>query len=179
MTLQSATRMIGRSDAAERVTRAVQDQDATAQIIRSTMSELRSAGDDRGGCGLRRRMPETARPAAQSLGFSPRLRIDGPVESTVPADVAEHVLAVTAEALSNVARHSGARHADVVLTVPATAGSVTLTVTDDGTGRARVRRTGGLADLRFRAQQYGGTLTVESPPPAGTRLVWRVPLPAD
>ncbi|KOU62368.1 histidine kinase [Streptomyces sp. MMG1533] len=179
MTLQSATRMIEHPDAAERVLRAVQDLDTTVQIIRSTIFELRSAGDDRGGAGLRRRLPETARLAARSLGFGPVLRIDGPVDSAVPADVAEHVLAVTAEALSNTARHARARRAEVVLTVPTAGDVLTLTVTDDGAGMGDARPTGGLADLRSRAEQYDGTLTVESPAAGGTRLVWRVPLPAD
>ncbi|WP_435865067.1 GAF domain-containing protein [Streptomyces spectabilis] len=183
MTLQSATRMIEQPDAAERVARAVRDLDTTVQIIRSTIFELRSAGDDRGGPGLRRRLPDTARLAAQSLGFSPSLRIDGPVDSTVPADVAEHVLAVAAEALSNVARHAGARHADVVLAVPAAGDAVVLTVTDDGVGilpkADRSRRGGGLANLRSRAEQCAGTLTVETPAEGGTRIEWRVPLPRD
>ncbi|MFE7979151.1 GAF domain-containing protein [Streptomyces shenzhenensis] len=179
MTLRSATRGIDRPDAADRVSRAVKDLDTTVQIIRSTIFELRSAGDDRGGPGLRRRLPETARLAAQSLGFSPSLRIDGPVDSTVPADVAEHVLAVTAEALSNVARHARAHRADVVLTVPTTGDGLTLTVADDGVGLRGAEPTGGLANLRSRAGQYGGTLTVEPLAAGGTRLVWQVPLPAD
>ncbi|KUO17828.1 histidine kinase [Streptomyces dysideae] len=184
MTLQSATRMIEGSDAAERVARAVQDLDTTVQIIRSTIFELRSAGDDRGGPGLRRRMPVTARLAAQSLGFSPSLRIDGPVDSTVPADLAEDLLAVTAEALSNVARHARARAAEVALTVPTAGDRVTLMVTDDGVGMPPARNapgahTGGLANIRARAERYGGTLTVESPASGGTRIVWRASLPAD
>ncbi|MFF3584818.1 sensor histidine kinase [Streptomyces mirabilis] len=183
MTLQSATRMIESPDAAERVSRAVKDLDTTVQIIRSTIFELRSAGDDRGGPGLRRRLPETTRLAAHSLGFSPSLRIDGPVDSTVPADVAEHVLAVTAEALSNIARHAGARRAEVSLTVPTAGDSVTLMVTDDGAGMLtsgnEAGHTGGLANMRSRAEQYGGTLTVECPAAGGTRIVWRVSLPAD
>nr|WP_030677347.1 GAF domain-containing protein [Streptomyces sp. NRRL B-1347] len=183
MTLQSATRMVEHPDAAERVARAVRDLDITVEIIRSTIFELRSAGDDRGGPGLRRRLPDTARLAAQSLGFSPSLRIEGPVDSVVPADVAEHVLAVAAEALSNVARHARAHHADVVLAVPAAGDSVVLTVTDDGVGIPAQtdppRRSGGLANLRSRAEQYAGTLAVESPATGGTRIVWRVPLPSD
>ncbi|MFI8930804.1 GAF domain-containing protein [Streptomyces sp. NPDC053474] len=183
MTLRSATRVVEHPDAAERVARAVRDLDTTVEIIRSTIFELRSAGDDRGGPGLRHRLPETTRLAAQSLGFSPSLRIDGPVDSTVPPDVAEHVLAVAAEALSNVARHARAGRADVVLAVPATGDALTLTVTDDGAGirgpGSSTGRGGGLANLRSRAEQYAGTLTVESPDTGGTRIVWRVPLPGD
>ncbi|MFE6286075.1 GAF domain-containing protein [Streptomyces sp. NPDC057877] len=179
MTLRSATRGIDRPDAAERVSRAVRDLDTTIQIIRSTIFELRSAGDDRGGPGLRRRLPETARLASQSMGFSPSLRIDGPVDSTVPADVAEQVLAVLAEALSNIARHARAHRADVVVSVPVAGDRLTLTVTDDGVGIGAARPTGGLTNLRSRAEQHGGTLTVESSADRGTRLIWQVPLPAD
>ncbi|MFF4604798.1 GAF domain-containing protein [Streptomyces sp. NPDC001339] len=179
MTLQSATRLIDRPDAVERVSRAVDDLDSTIKIIRSTIFELRSAGDPRGGPGLRRRMAETARLAAQPLGFTPSLRIEGPVDSSVPDELADHVLAVAAEALSNIARHASARRADIVLVAADTGEGLALTVTDDGVGIGAAEHTGGLANMRSRAEQYGGTLTVESAPDGGTRIVWRAPLPAD
>ncbi|WP_187363750.1 GAF domain-containing protein [Streptomyces piniterrae] len=186
MTLQSAARMIERPDAAERVSRAVDDLDTTIKIIRSTIFELRTdaTGDGRGGPRLRRRMAEAAHLAGQSLGFAPSLRIEGPVDSSVPDELAEQVLAVTAESLSNIARHSQAHRADVVLAVPGTADVLTLTVVDDGVGIDTVRsgdsaeHTGGLANMRSRAEEYGGTLTVRCPSDGGTRIVWRVPLPA-
>ncbi|MEU8758832.1 GAF domain-containing protein [Streptomyces sp. NPDC048659] len=176
MTLQSATRLIDDRGAADRVARAVDDLDATIQIIRSTILQLRTADEDRGGPALRRRMAETARLAAQSLGFPPSLRILGPVDSAVPDELAEHVLAVTAESLSNSARHARASRADVVLSVPETADRLVLTVTDDGIGPGAARPTGGLLNLRSRAAQYGGTLELRDPG-VGTRLVWTVPLP--
>ncbi|MBW5480619.1 GAF domain-containing protein [Streptomyces bambusae] len=181
MTLQSATRMIvdRPADAAERVGRAVDDLDDTIQIIRSTIFELRSGDDPRGGAGLRRRLPEVARMATQSLGFSPTLRIDGPVDSCVPPELADHVLAVTAEALSNTARHARARRAEVVLAVQEAENHLTLTVTDDGVGVGRTRHTGGLLNMRSRAEEHGGSMTLATPPGGGTRIVWRVPLPAD
>ncbi|MET9885586.1 GAF domain-containing sensor histidine kinase [Streptomyces sp. NPDC006430] len=179
MTLESAHRLIEHPDAAERVGRAVNDLDTTIQIIRSTIFELRSADGHRGGAGLRHRLPETARLAAQSLGFPPTLRIEGPVDSVVPAELADHVLAVTAEALSNTARHAGARRADVVLIAPDAEDGLTLTITDDGVGVGAARHTGGLANMRSRAEEHAGTLSIESPQRGGTRIVWRVPLPAD
>ncbi|RLU87029.1 histidine kinase [Streptomyces griseocarneus] len=179
MTLQSATRLIERPEAAERVGRAVDDLDTTIQIIRSTIFGLRTAGsaggDARGGRrGLRRAMAEAAQAATRTLGFASALRIEGPADTDVPDELAEHVLAVTVEALSNAARHADARHVDVSLVVGAWA---TLTVTDDGVGVGSAPRRGGLANMRARADLFGGRLSVETPEGGGTRIVWAVPLP--
>ena len=174
ITLQSATRLIDRPEAAERVGRAVNDLDTTIKIIRSTIFGLRTTGDGRGGRGLRRDLTETVQRAAGPLGFSPALRIDGPVDAAVPDDLAPHLVAVTAEALSNAARHAHARHLDVTLSV--NAAGVTLTVTDDGAGVGDAPHTGGLANMRARADMHGGRLSVETPEGGGTRVVWWVPL---
>ncbi|MFE6912349.1 GAF domain-containing sensor histidine kinase [Streptomyces erythrochromogenes] len=180
MTLQSTTGMIidAPAKAAERVERAVDDLDGTVQIIRSTIFELRSSDAVRGGAGLRRRLPEVTRIAAQALGFPPALRIDGPIDSCVPEELADHVLAVVAEALSNTARHARASQADVDLTVRETQNRLTLTVTDDGVGVAGAHHTGGLLNMRSRAEEHGGAMTAESPLAGGTRIVWHVPLTA-
>ncbi|MFE1777139.1 GAF domain-containing protein [Streptomyces sp. NPDC059008] len=175
ITLQSATRLIDRPEAAERVGRAVNDLDTTIKIIRSTIFGLRTTGDDKGGRGLRRDLTETLQRAAGPLGFSPALRIDGPVDAAVPDDLSQHLLAVTAEALSNAARHARARHLDVTLSV--TGDAVTLTVTDDGVGIGDAPHTGGLANMLARADMHGGRLAVERPEGGGTRIVWRAPLP--
>ncbi|MFG2491073.1 GAF domain-containing protein [Streptomyces caniferus] len=174
ITLQSASRLIDRPEAAERVGRAVNDLDTTIKIIRSTIFGLRTTGDGKGGSGLRRDLTETVQRAAGPLGFSPALRIDGPVDAAVPDGLAPHLVAVTAEALSNAARHAHARHLDVTLSV--TADAVTLTVTDDGAGVGDAPHTGGLANMRARADMHGGRLAVETPEGGGTRIVWRVPL---
>ncbi|MGW1073078.1 GAF domain-containing protein [Streptomyces sp. NPDC002537] len=172
MTLQSATRLIDRPEAAERVGRAVDDLDTTIRIIRSTIFGLRTAGD--GGAGLRRGMAEAVQAATRTLGFAPALRIDGPADTEVPDELAAQVLAVTVEALSNTARHARARRVDITLVV---ADDVTLTVADDGVGVGGGPHTGGLANMRSRAELHGGALSVESPAAGGTRIVWRVPLP--
>ncbi|MEU5011700.1 GAF domain-containing sensor histidine kinase [Streptomyces sp. NPDC021749] len=175
ITLQSATRLIDRPEAAQRVGRAVNDLDTTIKIIRSTIFGLRTTGDGKDARGLRRDMTETVQRAAGPLGFTPALRIDGPVDAAVPDDLTGHLLAVTAEALSNAARHAGARHLEVTLSV--TADRVTLTVTDDGVGVGDAPHTGGLANLRARAEMHGGRLAVERPEGGGSRIVWWVPLP--
>ncbi|MFF4217056.1 sensor histidine kinase [Streptomyces nondiastaticus] len=175
MTLQSATRLIDRPEAAERVGRAVDDLDTTIQIIRSTIFGLRTAGDGRGGGpSLRRGMAEAVQAATRTLGFAPALRIEGPADTDVPAELAEQILAVAAEALSNAARHAAARRVEVMLTV---AERATLTVTDDGVGVGSAPRRGGLANMRSRAELHDGRLEVETPEGGGTRIVWSVPLP--
>ncbi|MEU5186758.1 GAF domain-containing protein [Streptomyces klenkii] len=175
MTLQSATRLIDRPEAAERVGRAVDDLDTTIQIIRSTIFGLRTAGDGRGGGpSLRRGMAEAVQAATRTLGFAPALRIEGPADTDVPAELAEQILAVAAEALSNAARHAAARRVEVMLTV---AERATLTVTDDGVGVGSAPRRGGLANMRSRAELHDGRLAVEIPEGGGTRIVWSVPLP--
>ncbi|MEU5264391.1 GAF domain-containing protein [Amycolatopsis sp. NPDC021455] len=179
MALQGTTRAIGSPDVAARVARTVDDLDTTIQLIRSTIFALRTDDGVDGGASLRRRLPETARVAAQSLGFDPVLRIEGPVDFSVDAGLAEHVLAVTAEALSNVARHARASRAEVVVAVPDPGEVLLLTVTDDGVGMPVAARRGGLANMRSRAELCGGTLAVEVPAGGGTRIVWGVPLPDD
>ncbi|WP_405691645.1 GAF domain-containing protein [Streptomyces sp. NBC_00057] len=191
MTLQSSTRAIAdRPEAAERVSRAVDDLDTTIRIIRSTIFDLRTA-DGSGRSGLRHRIAETARTAAHVLGFRPTVRIDGPVDTTVPDELAEHVVAVAAEAVSNASRHARASRIGIVLSAD---DAVTLTVTDNGigipagdttappTGTAindggqPAGRGGGLDNMRTRAELCGGTLAIERPTDGGTRITWCVPL---
>ncbi|MFC6064137.1 GAF domain-containing protein [Streptomyces ochraceiscleroticus] len=173
MTLQSAGRLIERPEAALRVGRAVDDLDETIKIIRSTIFGLRTAADPREGAGLRRRILDVVGAAGEALGFSPSLRMEGPVDTDVPSATAEHLLAVLTEALSNAARHAHARRVDVALTV---ADEAVLSVTDDGVGLGAGTPGGGLTNLRSRADLLGGSLRLEAPAQGGIRLIWRVPL---
>lgn len=85
----------------------------------------------------------------------------------VHADQAEALLRGAQEALTNVARHSRARHAQVVL-APQPDGPV-LTVSDDGAGfRPGSGRGQGLRGIRERLEIVGGSLTVASAPGQGT-----------
>ncbi|GAA2632352.1 GAF domain-containing sensor histidine kinase [Streptomyces axinellae] len=196
MTLQSAARLIDRPEAADRVGRAVDDLDETIKIIRSTIFALRSSdnGHDPVGASLRRTMAKAVGDTAEQLGFTPALRLEGPVDTNVPPEAAGHVRAVLGEALSNIVRHAHAHRVEVTLQVD---DEITLTITDDGVGIGGSTHSGGLDNMRSRAELLGGGLTVsdgESPPhedapqrradapplgSRGTRIVWRVPLPLD
>ena len=61
------------------------------------------------------------------------------------------------EALSNVARHAGASRADVTVDVDQD-GTLTVIVTDDGTGIPPEGRRSGLRNLADRAAKLGGEL---------------------
>ncbi|MEU8794320.1 GAF domain-containing protein [Streptomyces sp. NPDC048643] len=178
MTLQSTQRFMEHPEGKERLTRTVDDLDDTIKIIRSTIFGLRTHPGTPDGAGLRGRMSEAVQAAAHSLGFAPGLRIEGLVDTDVPGSIADHAVAVLGEALSNAARHSGARAVDVRLQL--TAGVLTLTVTDDGCGVADDVPRSGLKNLEERAAVLGGTLSVgERPQGGGTLLEWRVPVAAD
>jgi len=83
------------------------------------------------------------------------------------------------EALSNVVQHSGAT--DLRLAIAAPAGTLTVTVSDNGRGLdAAVPRerngADGLGNMRRRLKQLGGHCELISAPGKGTRVVFKVPL---
>ncbi|MEV0740521.1 ATP-binding protein [Streptomyces sp. NPDC050549] len=88
----------------------------------------------------------------------------------VANDIADQLLAVITEALTDTARHAHATTVDV--TAAATVTHLRLLVTDNGRGidptRTRTRtRTRGLANLHTRATKLGGTLTQTPRRPTG------------
>ncbi len=173
MTLQGADRLIDNPGASERVMRAVGDLDETIKIIRSTIFGLQ-ARETSDVQSLRARAARAVGQAQATLGFAPRLSMEGLLDTDVPQSVAEHVVAVLGEALSNAARHAHATRVEVVL--QATAEEVVLTVADNGVGIPGGGRRSGLANLDRRAQEAGGGFEVQVPAAGGTRLVWRAPL---
>jgi signal transduction histidine kinase len=80
----------------------------------------------------------------------------------------------TAELLTNVAKHRGARHAAIELTERG--GRLSLLVRDDGRGGARVQaRGGGLAGLADRVGTVDGSIEVGSPPGGPTVVTVTLP----
>jgi signal transduction histidine kinase len=173
MTLQSAERLIGHAGASERVRRAVDDLDETIKIIRSTIFGLRSR-EGAAQHGLRMRVVETASGAATILGFTPSVRMEGLLDTRVPRDITDHVVAVLGEALANVARHARASRVDVAVINDGE--RLVVTVADNGVGVPAEGRRSGLRNLEERAQGQGGHMRVTAPPDGGTVLTWQVPL---
>jgi signal transduction histidine kinase len=174
LTLQSVQRLAERDEVKERLQQAVDDLDTTVRQVRSVIFELDTRRMP--GRSLRREILELASESVRALGFEPSVRFDGPVDAAVPEHVAEHLLAVLREALSNVARHSGASAVAVDVRVN---GQLTVTVTDDGRGGiSGATATGhGVRNMAQRAQALGGDFTI-GPAAAGrgTTVSWTVPL---
>jgi signal transduction histidine kinase len=177
MQLEGAVRLIDErpAEASARVRRAVDDLDGTIRELRSTIYGLQAPDDAH--ASLRALLLQVVDAGAEQLGFAPSLRMDGLVDTLVPVAVSEHALAALREALSNTARHANAKTVEVRVVVRDD--ELVLEVADDGMGMGSTTRRSGLANLAARAAQLEGTLEVESAPGAGTRLTWRVPLPAD
>jgi two-component system, NarL family, sensor histidine kinase DevS len=173
MSLQAATGMLPDGPGIERVRQAVDSLDDTIRDLRSVIFTLQShPSDDRPA--LRARILAVADELGPALGFAPSLRLAGRLDSAVPQDIAAELLVTLREALSNAARHAGARSVDV----SAEAGAdLILVVQDDGTGITDTSRRSGLANLDHRAEALGGQMQVSAASGGGTRLEWRVPLP--
>ena len=81
-----------------------------------------------------------------------------------------------AELLTNVAKHSDARQARVQVTHDR--GVVTLRVSDDGAGGARIEAAGGLAGLTERVEAVDGNLRLDSPSGGPTMATVELPMHA-
>jgi signal transduction histidine kinase len=99
------------------------------------------------------------------------------LEVTIPerleAGIEAAAYFVVSEALTNVAKYSEADTASV--RVLSAAGSLLVTIADDGIGGADLERGSGLRGLADRVEAVGGVLEVASPPGEGTRLSARLP----
>jgi signal transduction histidine kinase len=86
--------------------------------------------------------------------------------------VAENLVAVAREAITNVVRHAGASHCTIA--VSESQGQVHLDVTDDGSGTRGQPEGFGIRGMRERVEGADGRLEIGPNPPRGTRLsaVW-------
>jgi signal transduction histidine kinase len=170
LSLQGTARLGDRPEVVHRIEQAVDDIDDTIKDIRRSIFALGALDTSN---DIQAEMTRLVDRAASTLKFRPSLRFEGPVRTLVDVNLAADLLAVVGEALSNAARHADASAVHVVLSA---GDRVVVTITDDGRGLPDHVHESGLANMRERAQQRGGSLIVESAAGAGTRLTWAVPL---
>jgi signal transduction histidine kinase len=169
--LVSSNRMVTKPQVRDRIDQVVDDLDLTIRDIRGTIFQLQSPIS----AELRGQIRALVSEAEKTLGFRPRLALNGPIDSAIPELVRPAVLAVLREALSNVARHARATAVTVTLTTDAT--TLVLLVTDDGVGLGGAEGSGGLTNMRHRAAEFGGDCRIgPGDDERGTVVVWQVPL---
>jgi signal transduction histidine kinase len=167
MGLQGILRTLPRQEQQARIHDYVDALDATITRIRMTIFQLRV---DQSADSLQRRLLAVMEEETPVLGFSPDIRFTGPLDLGVGGELADDVVAVVREALSNVGRHAAA--SSVAVEVSLVQGMVTVDVCDDGRGIGNPTRSSGLTNLRRRAEAHHGGFHLTRSPQGGTRLRW-------
>ena len=180
MTLKAAEDVLPPSsdDARRALSRSRAQLEIALREIRKAIADLRpSALDDLGlASAVRWYADDHLRPLGIGLSF----QVAGDDRLATGA-AATAIFRIVQEAVSNVARHSGARAARIRLEFRPT--DMMALVEDDGTGfdpdsLREPHESGrglGLLGMRERAELFGGTLSIESRAGSGTRIRARVP----
>jgi signal transduction histidine kinase len=160
-------------EARQRVDDAIDALHAVIRDIRNFIFGLRPLLLESGGLsdGLRALAAELRRNTTTDIEVSASEPED------VSIEIVAELLTIAREALANVARHSGAPHAWVRL--ESAPDGVRLEIVDDGRGFVPAESLDGghrgLANMRARVRQVGGTLTVASAEGDGTRIIAVMP----
>jgi len=161
------------AEAGQRVDDAIDALHGVIRDIRNFIFGLRPLLLESGSLldGLRTLADELGRNTATEI------EIVGDEPKDVSIEIVAELLAIAREALANVARHSGATHTSILLTM--SDNSVRLEIVDDGRGfkpKALVARGHhGLANMRARADGLTGTFDIESGENLGTRIIVVIP----
>ena len=110
---------------------------------------------------------------------SPEVEVAVTLPAQLPGLPAAHEVAlyrITGEAVTNVVHHARAQHCSVSLVLDSEA--VILEIADDGCGMPSSSASGvGLASMRRRAEELGGSFTTQDRRPHGTSVHVTLPLP--
>jgi len=175
LSLQSAAGRVTSNpqEVAARLDQAVEQLDESIGSLRRFIFDLRP--------------PMWARPSLQreladlvgqlSAPYSARVSLDvNCPPDLVPADVADELVQIVKEALSNALRH--ARADTIEVRVGCGRSQVVLSVSDDGTGFDPAKRGSGLglANMAERVRDAGGSFRVDSGPGVGTTIRATLPV---
>jgi len=163
----------------------VEDVRAVKKIVEETLQSVRDESqifrpavlDD---FGLQQTLAWFAEQFTRQMGV--QVHYTGKLaDGLFPPEASIHLYRIVQEALSNVARHSGAKEAWVSLDEKDS--HLDLEIRDNGKGfdaHPQMKRAAGqgigLMGMRERAEHLQGTLSVRSAPHAGTTIRVRVPL---
>jgi signal transduction histidine kinase len=157
----------GRDDAGELVSEALQQAEAGTEELRELAHGILPSVLTHGGL----------RAGVDALVSRMPMPVDvGVAVDRLPSQVEATAYFVVAEALTNVAKHANAAHAEVNARLEN--GTLCVDVRDDGVGGVRSDGSG-LVGLGDRLAVLDGRLRVESPAGGGTRISAVIPLASD
>lgn len=173
MGLQATAVMAADREVEGRLEKAVEELDRVIRDLRNYIFGLRP------GILADRLLDQALQDLGEEMRSRSREAVDVQVDAALAARLSARsadIVQLTREALSNVARHAGAKH--VTVSLDRDGADAVLTVTDDGVGFDSDGDSAGsgMRNMRERATKLGGALEVSSHPGAGTTL--RVAFPA-
>ncbi|SEB68974.1 Signal transduction histidine kinase [Paramicrobacterium humi] len=163
------------------------DPDAARELLTSATQQSREALEELRGLSrgfappllLDRGLVAALESLAARSTVPTRLESTLPPETRLPLELERNAYFIAAEALTNVAKHSGARSALVRLALGEADAAgrrwLEVTVVDDGRGGAASVPGHGLAGLEERSRGLGGTLAVWSPAGGSTTVSAHLP----
>jgi len=159
------------AEARARIDRAIDALHVTIRDIRNFIMGLRPELLDQ------RDLVGSLQALAEAVRLNSLVEVESAIDTTAAAALPDHARApvfhIAQEALSNVARHSRATRASIVLRRDP--GSVRLEISDNGVGfdpgQERSPTHQGLANMAGRAARHGAQLSIESSTGVGTRII--------
>lgn len=152
-------------------------QNATAEVRESILSLKTSL---KPGRGLLEAIEEYLINFGEQTGLQTEINIEGGAQLSLAPSAQVQILRIVQEALTNIRKHANARVARVKIGVGAK--EVLLSVEDDGQGfnldevLLEPDQRFGLHTMRERAEEIGGSMTINTALGQGTRLTFRLPI---
>lgn len=169
LTLQAVATGIPPGAPTDRLNESIAQLDDAIAQIRTVIFAL--SRDD--GSSIRHRIIDVVTELSETLRRPPAFRFTGPVDHAIIGTLADDVLGVTRELLSNAVRHSKADRISVEVGV--IEGFAVVCVEDDGRGVPAGGRRSGLSNVTHRAEARDGVFALETGGD-GTVARWSVPL---
>jgi ligand-binding sensor domain-containing protein/signal transduction histidine kinase len=175
MAMQALAGRLRSSQERETLEDIIRDAATCLRETRQSVAGLRAVHDSQSG--LTAAIATAAREITDTKDVRLKLKLDK-VDRRLPAEVEYNLLRIASEAISNSAKHSGARNIEV--TLESTSEALRLAVHDDGSGLGKdgaALRPGhyGIIGMKERATQIGADLQLLSEPGHGTTVSVHLP----
>ena len=153
--LQGISRQVGEGhEAQQRIAMSIEQLDETIREVRATITDLHDPSLLR-TANLTSRLQLEVNAAITLLGFTPQFEMHGDLISIESVDLIEQLVAITREALTNVAKHANA--GAVLVKAFASDTHVSISVIDDGIGiPVQPSRRSGVKNIEMRAKRMRG-----------------------